>query len=86
MSYSRERIIEVNPDAYMWDDMDNAIIGISEELRVVYDIYKMECIVYDENKDNITFEEAVEWVDFNILSTYLGEYTPIHIWIIPTPE
>jgi len=25
-------------------------------------------------------EEAKEWVDFNILSTYVGEHTPIHIW------
>jgi hypothetical protein len=46
----------------------------------------MECLVYDENKDNMTFDEAVEWVDYNILSAYLGDFTPIHIWIIPTED
>jgi hypothetical protein len=39
------------PDTYMWDDMDEAIVGISDDGRVIYDIYKMECLVYDENKD-----------------------------------
>lgn len=86
MSYNREKIIEANPDTYMWDDMDEAIVGISDDGRVIYDIYKMECLVYNENKDNMTFEEAVEWVDFNVLSAYLGDLTPIHIWTIPTIE
>jgi hypothetical protein len=35
-------------------------------------------------KTNMTFEEAVEWVEFNVLSAYLGDFTPIHIWTIPT--
>ena len=83
MSYNRERINEVNPDAYIWDDMDDAIVGISNDGRVIYDIYKMECLVYEENKENMTFDEAVEWVDYNVLSAYLGEFTPIHIWTIP---
>jgi hypothetical protein len=25
-------------------------------------------------------EEALEWIDFNILNVYVGEWTPIHIW------
>ena len=50
MSYNREKINEVNPDAITWDDMDEAIVGISDSGRVIYDIYKMECLVYDENK------------------------------------
>tara|TARA_B110000503_G_scaffold42576_1_gene69723 strand:- start:720 stop:980 length:261 start_codon:yes stop_codon:yes gene_type:complete len=84
MSYNREKINEVNPDAYIWDDMDDAIVGISNDGRVIYDIYKIECLVYEENKENMTFDEAVEWVDYNVLSAYLGEFTPIHIWTIPT--
>ena len=86
MSYNREKIIEANPDTYMWDDMDEAIVGISDDGRVIYDIYKMECLVYNENKTNMTFEEAVEWVEFNVLSAYLGDFTPIHIWTIPTKD
>jgi hypothetical protein len=33
-----------------------------------------------------TFDEAVEWVDYNILSAYVGEGTPEHIWIMPEDE
>jgi hypothetical protein len=76
----RESINEINPNAILWDDMDDAIVGISDDGRVVYDINKMEYIIHD--KDGMTFDEAAEWVNFNILSAHLGEFTPIHIWKI----
>jgi hypothetical protein len=82
----RESITQINPDAILWDDMDDAIVGISDDGRVVYDIHKMECLVYDGNKDNMAFDEAVDWVDYNILSAHLGEFTPIHTWKIPTND
>ena len=80
----RESITHINPDAILWDDMDDAIVGISDDGRVVYDINKMEHLIYD--KDNMTFDEAVDWVDYNILSAHLGEFTPIHTWKIPTND
>jgi hypothetical protein len=80
----RESITQINPDAIIWDDMDDAIVGISDDGRVVYDINKMEHLIYD--KDGMTLDEAVEWVNFNMISAHLGEFTPIHIWKIPTND
>jgi hypothetical protein len=80
----RAKIAEVNPDAILWDDLDEAIIGIDVDNIAVYDIYKMELEIMKLH--NCTFEEAVEWVDYNILSTYVGEWTPKHIWLIPENE
>ena len=80
----RESITQINPDAIIWDAMDDAIVGISDDGRVVYDINKIEHLIYD--KDNMTLDEAVEWVNFNMVSAHLGEFTPIHIWKIPTND
>ena len=86
ISYERRRIMEVNPDAILWDGFDEAIVGISEDNRAVYNIYMMESIMWRDNKKYITFEEASEWVQYNILQAYLGDETPIHIWVMPTEE
>jgi hypothetical protein len=80
----RAKIAEVNPDAILWDDLDEAIIGIDVDNIAVYDIYKMELEIMKLH--DCTFEEAVEWVDYNILSAYVGEWTPKHIWLIPENE
>lgn len=83
MIYSKQKILEVNPHAILWDDLDNAIIGITEDGRVVYDIHKMEIEIWNSSKDMMSFEEASEWVEYNILNAYLGDFTPLHIWTIP---
>ena len=86
MSYERRRIMEVNPDAILWDGFDEALVGISEDNRAVYNIYMLESIMWRNNKKHITFDEASEWVQYNILQAYLGDETPIHIWVIPDEE
>jgi hypothetical protein len=80
----RAKIAEVNPDAILWDDLDESIIGIDVDNIAVYDIHKMELEIMKLH--NCTFEEAVEWVDYNILSAYVGDQTPKHIWLIPENE
>jgi len=80
----RAKIAEVNPEAILWDDLDEAIIGIDVDNVAVYDIYKMETEIMRLHE--CTFEEAVDWVEYNILTAYVGEWTPKHIWIIPKNE
>lgn len=73
----REKVIEINPEAILWDDLDDAIIGISIDNRVVYGLNKMMLLFQTMGMSE---DEAMEWIDYNILSAYVGEYTPIHIW------
>jgi hypothetical protein len=80
----RAKIAEVNPEAILWDDLDAAIIGIDVDNIAVYDIHKMELEIMRLHE--CTFEEAVDWVEYNILTAYVGEWTPKHIWIIPENE
>lgn len=85
-SYERSRIAQTNPEAVLWDGLDEAIIGVSSEGKAVYDVRMLESIVWRNNKKHITPDEAKEWVEYNILSSYVGEYTPIHIWTISEEE
>ena len=77
----RAKIAEVNPDAILWDDLDEAIIGIDVDNVAVYDIHKMELEIMRLHE--CTFEEAVDWVEYNILTAYVGEWTPKHIYLMP---
>lgn len=74
---TREQIAEDNQEAILWDDCDDAIIGITPEGKAVYSIEKLWKIFISEG---MTEEEAIEWVDYNILGAYVGEYTPIHVY------
>ena len=80
----RAKIAEVNPDAVLWDGLDDCIIGIDVDNVAVYDIYKMELEIM--KLQDCSFEEAVEWVEYNILTAYVGEWTPKHIYLIPEDE
>lgn len=76
----REQLSEVNTDMILWNDMDSAIIGYNpSKLCAVYDIDKMiDCCI---NNYDMDYESALEWIEYNILSTYVGEYTPHHVYI-----
>jgi hypothetical protein len=73
----REKVADMNPEAILWDGLDDAIIGISIDNRTVYGLNKMILLFQEQGMSE---EEAMEWIDFNIISAYVGEYTPIHIW------
>ena len=74
----RQKIVELNPDAVLWDDLDNSIIGMSDDERVVYSIQRMNKQL--QTLHSWTYEEAEDWIGFNIISAYVGEFTPVHIY------
>ena len=74
-----DKIKENNPDAILWDDLDDAIIAFTPEYVAVYDIDKLaECLL--RNNSDWCEQDALEWIDYNILGAYVGEFTPIHIY------
>jgi len=77
----RAEVAEVNPDALFADGFDAAIIGFDATGG---------CAVYDYNKclkvlcerDEMSREEAHEYMEFNVVSAYVGDFTPIFIHLI----
>ena len=57
----------------------DAFIGItdSEPKRAVYDKNKMIDILMEE--DEVSYLEAIEWLEFNTWNSYMGESTPIYV-------
>ena len=71
----RSQIIEHNPEAILWDGLDSCIVGMSTDGRAIYSLDSLveHFQVYEEMNE----EDAVEYVDYNIVGAYVGEYTPI---------
>lgn len=78
---TREEIAEINPEALLCDGFDEAIIGIAERINlnpvVAYSVdLIIQIMVY---RDGMTYEEAFEYYEYNILSSWMGDNTPIFI-------
>lgn len=61
---------------------DDALIGISDDNRAIYDYDKMvEWLIVEES---FTVEDAMEWIDYNTIRAlpYMGEGAPIIMYPI----
>lgn len=57
------------------DGFNDAIIGLDEKsMRLIYSVTKCLEILM---QDNMTEEEAIEYFEFNVSGSYVGEKTPI---------
>lgn len=60
------------------DGLDEGVVGYTTFDGVEHVIYDYEacCAVFMKQND-WTYEEAAEWMDFNVVSAYVGENTPL---------
>lgn len=71
---------EEYPDLLKADGFDEAIIGVVERIgtqALCYDQEKVIDILI--KRDGMTYEEAVEYFDFNIAGAWVGEHTPFFL-------
>ena len=67
------------------DGLEDAIIGVGSRINMP------EVLIYSYNKsvdifmkrDGMTYKEAVEWMEFNVVGAWVGETTPIFVHEIP---
>jgi len=75
----RDKIAQENPEAILFEDLDNAIVGMGgawgSPVVAVYDsskiLHELE-VVYEFSE-----VDAAEWFSFNIQQFNAGEHTPI---------
>ena len=65
-----------DPETLIADGFDDAILGLSHDSKVVYDIDKMIKVLTDDGMDS---EEALEYLEFNTFGAYVGKFTPIYV-------
>lgn len=74
----KEEIKEWNPEALLVGGMDGALIGAvfrcGQPTLALYDSNRI--IQRLMNRDSMTYEEAEEYFEYNILSAWMGENTP----------
>ena len=77
-----EEIADINPEALLCDGFDEAIIGMAERINlgpvVAYDVDKIINILME--RDEMTYEDAIEYFDYNILGAWMGENTPVYVF------
>ena len=75
---TRGELAELDPDLLFADGFDGAILGAAERcgspLVVVYDYAK--CCEILVSREGMTDDEAVEWMEFNVVGAYVGNRTP----------
>lgn len=70
-------LVEMFPDEtfLVADGFDECIIGVEENtMRLVYSYQKCLEKLID---DGMSFEDAIEFYEFNVKGAYIGEKTPI---------
>lgn len=69
--------IEMPEDALIANGLDEAIIGYDDEAgKVIYSYDKCISIFMKQDMD---YDEAVEWMEFNVVGAYVGPKTPIFV-------
>lgn len=85
MASAEDRILDAGyEDVVIFKDegYDDALIGISEDGRAIYDFDLM--VEWLMKVDGITSEEAIEWIEYNTIRSlpYAGSGAPIIMYRI----
>jgi len=85
MSDIRDELAEIDPDLLLMDGFDDCIIGICEAFGSVPVVaYDYDKVLANLQASGMTYEEAVEYHEFNQAGAYVGERTPVFIRRIPS--
>ena len=58
------------------DGFDEAVIGVDVVgERIIYSVQKVIDILIE--RDGMDEQDAIDWYEYNMQSTYVGEHTPI---------
>lgn len=61
------------------DGFDSCLIGKDSKDRAIYDADAMIAVLI--SRDDMDYEDAVEYFWFNIDGAYVGEETPIYVFL-----
>lgn len=77
-----EWVSQYNEEALLADGFEDAVIGVAQRCScpalVVYDAER--CVELLMEEGDISYEDALEFFDFNTLGAWAGEGTPLFLW------
>jgi hypothetical protein len=75
-----EEVLALKPDGFdgSQDGYDGAIVGITDNGQLVYSKERMVALLVEMDNE-MTTEDAWEFLEYNTFCAYVGEQTPIFI-------
>ena len=78
---AEEKLVKAN-------GLEDAIIGVGSRMNMpdvlIYSYNK--CVKIFMEKEGWTHEEAIEWMDYNVVGAWVGDTTPIFVHEIPSDQ
>ena len=66
-------------DCLLADGFDEALIGITVSINPVAAYSKDRMLEVLMQRDGMTYEDAIEYLEFNVFGAYVGLKTPVYI-------
>lgn len=75
-----EYLMEVleEEEALVAKEFEDALIGYTNGANLVA-VYDYDMCVHILMEDNMTYEQAIEYMEYNVVGGYVGEKTPVFI-------
>lgn len=70
----------IGETAVLADGFDSAFLGFSHRMNEpITAVYSLKIILDTLVEDGMSYDEALEYADFNILGAWIGPQTPIYV-------
>ncbi len=83
-------LASLNEDAVLYDDYDDALIGIAHRhgsgAIAAYDIAEVFKVIEKNLGPSCTEKDAVDHFEYKVMGTWAGEHTPIFIEVMKSKE
>lgn len=73
----KNKLVKLDPELLFADGYDDCIIGLTVRADVPVVIYSADKMI-EKLANDMSYDEAQEFFDFNIEGAYMGERTPVY--------
>jgi hypothetical protein len=75
----KQMLEECNPEARLADGFDDALIGVGRQFSRYLAVYDYELCAQVLMEQGLSYEEAVEHLEFNVVGAWVGDGTPVFL-------
>jgi len=76
-------LVDENPDALLADGFEAALIGVAHSFNNTVALYDLnKCINILVKRDKMVEEDAIEYLNYNVLTAYVGQHAPIFAYLL----
>jgi len=73
----KEMLSEIAPETLLADGFDAALVGVARQFTKTMALYDYDqCVEILKSRDGMAHEEAIEFMEYNVVGAWVGENTP----------